>query len=303
MATIKEPMKWLIVGGSGQLGRAMQAELCNSEIECISLDRGQLDITNRSEIRRIFGIEKPNIVLNAAAWTNVDEAEVAEKRASLVNSFGAGLVAQECSLVGSRLIHISTDFVFSGASEFPWKEESKLEPISAYGRTKAEGERQVRKFLPDNFLIVRTAWLYSPWGKNFAKTMLQLALQETRIVEVVADQKGQPTSALDLATQIHAMIDHNVAPGVYHGTNSGLASWFEFAQYIFELSGADPARVIPVGSSQYPQRASRPAFSALGHQHWFDQGLAPMRSWREAINEVLPEIISALNLREEPHGN
>ena len=208
------------------------------------------------------------------------------------------MVAQECSLVGSRLIHISTDFVFSGASEVPWDEESKTEPISAYGRTKAEGERQVREFLPDNSLIVRTAWLYSPWGKNFVKTMLQLALHETRIVEVVADQIGQPTSALDLATQIHAMIDHNVAPGIYHGTNSGLASWFEFAQYIFELSGADPARVVPVGFSQHPQRARRPAFSVLGHQHWLDQGLAPMRSWREAVSDVLPEIISAQNLRE-----
>ena len=298
MAAFKEPMKWLILGGSGQLGRAMQAELCKSKIECISLDRGQLDITNRNEIRRIFGIEKPDIVLNAAAWTNVDEAEVAEERASLVNAFGAGLVAQECSLVSSKLIHISTDFVFSGASEVPWNEESKLEPISAYGRTKAEGERQVREFLPDSSFIVRTAWLYSPWGKNFAKTMLRLALQETRKVEVVANQIGQPTSAVDLATQIRLMIDHNVDPGVYHGTNSGSASWFDFAQCIFELSGTDPARVIPVDSSQYPQRASRPAFSVLGHQHWLDQGLTPMRSWREAINDVLPEIISALNLRE-----
>lgn len=298
MATNDEPMKWLIIGGSGQLGRAMQAELLSSKIECISLDRGQLDITKSNEIRRVFGVEMPDIVLNAAAWTNVDEAEVAEKRAGLVNSHGAGLVAQECSLVGSRLIHISTDFVFSGVSEVPWDEESKTEPISAYGRTKAEGERQVREFLPDNSFIVRTAWLYSPWGKNFAKTMLRLALQETCIVEVVADQIGQPTSALDLATQIRVMIDHDVAPGVYHGTSSGWASRFEFAQYIFELSGADPARVTPVGSSQYPQRARRPAYSVLGHKHWFDQGLAPMRSWREAIDDVLPELISAVDLRE-----
>lgn len=290
-------MKWMIVGGSGQLGRAMQAELCKSETEYISLSREQLDITNRSEVRRIFRKEKPNVVLNAAAWTDVDGAEIAEKSASLVNAFGAGLVAQECSLVSSKLIHISTDFVFSGVSDIPWAEDSKLDPISAYGRTKAEGEKQVLEFLPDRSYIVRTAWLYSPWGKNFAKTMIRIALCETRRIEVVADQIGQPTSAVDLSTQIRVMIDHDVNPGVYHGTNGGAASWFEFAQHLFELSGADPARVIPIGSSQYPQRASRPAFSALGHKRWFDQGLSPMRNWREAFNEVLPEIVSNLDLR------
>lgn len=291
-------MKWLIVGGSGQLGRAMQVELLSSEIKCISLDRGQLDITKSNEITHVFGTEKPDVVLNAAAWTNVDEAEDAEEAAGLVNAYGAGLVARECAVIGAKLIHISTDYVFSGISEVPWPEDSVPSPISAYGRTKAEGERLVQEFAPKDFFIVRTAWLYSPWGENFAKTMLRLALQETPIVEVVADQIGQPTSVLDLATQIRVMIDHNVAPGVYHGTNSGWASRFEFAQYIFELSGADPARVIPVGSSQYPQRARRPAYSVLGHQHWFDQGLAPMRSWSEALEDVLPVVISAVELGE-----
>ena len=298
MASVKKQMKWLIVGGYGQLGRAMQAELSRSRVTFVALDHAQLDITNGSEIARVFGSEKPDVVLNAAAWTNVDAAEGAEGAAGLVNAFGAGAVARECAVIGARLIHISTDFVFSGIGEFPWAEDSRPAPVSAYGRTKAEAERVVGEFSPKDLFIVRTAWLYSPWGKNFVKTMVRLALRETRAVEVVHDQIGQPTSARDLATQIRKMIEHDVSPGIYHGTNSGQASWFEFAQYIFEVSGADVARVVPIDSAHYPQRAKRPSYSVLGHQSWLDEGLTPMRSWREALKDVLPAVISAVDLGE-----
>jgi dTDP-4-dehydrorhamnose reductase len=298
VATVKKQVKWLIVGGNGQLGRAMKAELAESGANFVSLDRVQLDITNSSEITRVFGTEKPDVVLNAAAWTGVDEAEDAEEAAQLVNAYGAGLLARECAVIGARIIHISTDYVFSGVSEIPWAEESVLAPTSAYGRTKAQGERLVQMSSPNNFFIVRTAWLYSPWGKNFVKTMVRLAMQETRSVEVVCDQMGQPTSALDLAAQIRKMIEHNVSSGIYHGTNSGQASWFEFAQYIFELSGGDPGRVVPIESSHFDQRARRPSCSTLGHQRWFDEGLTPMRSWRKALEDVLPTVISAVDLGE-----
>jgi dTDP-4-dehydrorhamnose reductase len=289
-------MKWLIVGGNGQLGRAMKAELAETGANFLSLDRGQLDITNSAEITRVFGTERPDVVLNAAAWTSVDEAEGAEGAARLVNSYGAELLARECAVIGAKIVHISTDYVFSGVSEIPWAEESVLAPTSAYGRTKAEGERLVQMSSPDNFLIVRTAWLYSHWGKNFVKTMVRLARQETRAVEVVFDQIGQPTSALDLAAQIHKMIEYDVSPGIYHGTNSGYASWFEFAQYIFELSGGDPGRVLPIESSHFAQRAKRPSYSTLDHQRWFDEGMTPMRSWRKALEDVLPTVISAVEL-------
>jgi dTDP-4-dehydrorhamnose reductase len=296
VAAVNKQIKWLIVGGNGQLGRAMKAALAESGANLLSLDRGQLDITNGSEIRRVFGTERRDVVLNAAAWTSVDEAEGAEEAARLVNAYGAGLLARECAVIGARIIHISTDYVFSGVSEIPWAEESVLGPTSAYGRTKAEGERLVQMFSPNDFLIVRTAWLYSPWGKNFVKTMVRLAMQETRAVEVVCDQIGQPTSALDLAAQIRKMIEHGVSPGIYHGTNSGQASWFEFAQYIFELLGEDPGRVVPIKSSHFAQRATRPSYSTLGHQRWFDEGLTPMRSWRKAVEDVLPAVISAVDL-------
>lgn len=296
VASAKRQMKWLIAGGNGQLGRAMQAELSRSGITFIALDRGQLDITNGAEIERIFRNEKPDVVLNAAAWTNVDDAEGAEKAAEMVNAYGAGLMARECAAVGARIVHVSTDFVFSGDSEIPWAEDSTLEPISLYGRTKAEGERLVRESSPNNFFIVRTAWLYSPWGKNFVKTMVRIALQETRTVEVVHDQIGQPTSALDLAAQIRGMVEHDATPGIYHGTNSGEASWFEFAQHVFELSGADPVRVFPIDSAAYPRRAKRPSYSVLGHQRWIDEGLSPMRNWREALKATLPAVINAMDL-------
>ena len=145
---------------------------------------------------------------------------------------------------------------------------------------------------------MRTAWLYGQWGKNFVRTMVRLALQETKTVDVVNDQIGQPTSAADLSVQIHKMIDRDIPAGIYHGTNSGEATWFEFAQNIFELSGADPSRVRPVDSTYYPRSAKRPAYSVLGHQRWYKEGLEPMRNWKEALEDVLPAIISGMNLKE-----
>ena len=298
MATFKEQMKWLIVGGSGQLGRAMQTELSNSGINVLSFDRSQLDVTNNEKIIRIFKDELPDVVLNAAGWTNVDAAESAEEDARLVNAYGPGLLAKACSLIDAKFVHISTDYVFSGISKRPWAEESMPAPVSAYGRTKAEGEKLVQESSLHDFFIIRTSWLYSPWGKNFVKTMVRLALQEAGSVEVVCDQIGQPTSALDLAAQIHRMIDHDVAPGIYHGTNSGKASWFEFAQHIFELLGTDLDRIFPVDSAHYPRPAKRPMYSVLGHQRWIDEGLTPMRDWREALENVLPTIIQAMSLGE-----
>lgn len=298
MAPVKESMKWLIVGGDGQLGLAMKAELAEFGKEFVSLSRSQLDITNGEEISDVFKRIRPDVVLNAAAWTRVDDAENAEMEAELVNSYGPGLLAKACASAGTKFVHISTDYVFSGVSKAPWSEAETLSPLSAYGRTKAGGERLVQEYYKEGSFIVRTAWLYSPWSQNFAKTMVRLALQETKRVDVVNDQIGQPTSASDLAAQIHKMIDRDVAPGIYHGTNSGQASWFEFAKYIFELSGADPDRVQPVDSSHYPRPARRPSFSVLGYQNWINEGIAPMRSWQEALQEVLPTIINNVSLGE-----
>lgn len=298
LALTGQQMTWLIIGGDGQLGRAMQVELTYAGIEFLALNRTQLDITNENKVMRVFDEAQPGVVLNAAAWTSVDDAERLESDARLVNAYGPGLLAKACSIMHSKFVYVSTDYVFSGTSHEPWSEAEVPDPVSAYGRTKVEGERLVQASYRQGSFIVRTAWLYSPWGQNFVKTMVRLASREARTVEVVNDQIGQPTSALDLARQIHQMIDRGVAPGIYHGTNSGRGTWFDLAREIFLLSGADPERVIPVDSSKYVRPAKRPVFSVLGHDGWGRAGMHPMRDWREALKEAMPAIISAVSLEE-----
>jgi len=291
-------MKWLIVGGEGQFGKATEATLRKHGIDSVSLDRSQLDITNEDEIEHVLRNIRPNIVLNAAAWTKVDDAEGAEVEAWQVNARGAGLLARTCSTTNSKLIHISTDYVFSGLSNTPWAESDVQNPLSAYGRTKAEGELLVQEFSKNSAYIVRTAWLYSPWGKNFAKTIAGLALHESREVTVVGDQIGQPTSAIDLAEQILQMVDRNVPPGIYHGTNSGEATWFDFAKEIFLMAGADSDRLVPIESSEYLRAAKPPSYSVLGHNKWIEVDMKPMKGWHEALAQAMPSIVSSLSKKE-----
>jgi dTDP-4-dehydrorhamnose reductase len=194
---------------------------------------------------------------------------------------------------GARFVQPSTDYVFSGKGERPWRESDPVNPTSAYGRSKAEGERLVQEIYPESSFIVRTAWLYSPWGKNFVKTMVRLAQQDSSAVQVVSDQVGQPTSAVDLAKQIRKMIYQQVPAGIYHGTNSGETTWFELARSVFTLVGADSERVIPVATKDFPRSAARPQYSVLGHERWADVGIEPMRTWLEALTSVMPAIVDA----------
>jgi dTDP-4-dehydrorhamnose reductase len=302
VAPVKK-MKWMILGGDSQLGRAMGAELAKVEADCVSLNHAQLDITNQRDINDWFTKESPNVVLNTAAWTNVDSAEAHEDEAFRINAFGPKLLAAASAEIEAAYIHISTDYVFSGNSGTPIREETELSPVSAYGRTKAQGERYALDIYPNGTYIVRTAWLYSPWGKNFVKTMLRIALEESRQVEVVNDQIGSPTSASDLAEQIHKMILHRIAPGIYHGTNKGQASWFEFAQEIFALAEQDSSRIIPVSSANFPRPAQRPAFSVLGFDHWLNEGMNPMQNWKEGLKSAFPAIVLALQQGELIDGN
>ncbi len=298
VAAIKEGVKWLIVGGDGQLGHALQKELSDSGVRFDSLSRMNLDITIESEVQSVLEKYKPDVVVNAAAWTNVDAAETSEENARNCNALGPLYLARECSKSHTKLVHISTDYVFSGKSCIPWAENAVLNPISAYGRTKAEGEKLVLRNNPGGSYIVRTAWLYGAWGRNFAKTMLKIALLDTKSVEVVNDQIGQPTFTADLSNQIIRLIAAGTPPGIFHGTNSGKASWFEFAQEIFALAGADPDRVRPVNSTSQQRQAVRPVYSVLGHDHWSEVGIAPMRPWREALKEAMPRILNSMNLKE-----
>ena len=200
--------------------------------------------------------------------------------------------------MGSRLIHVSTDYVFSGESQKPFEIDDQIDPQSAYGRTKADGEKKVLISYPKNSYVVRTAWLYSPWGKNFAKTMTQRAINSEGEVRVVNDQVGQPTSATDLAKLLVKLGLSSSPPGIYHGTNSGQATWFEFAQEIFKLAGGDEDRLIGVSSQEYPRPAKRPTYSVLSHSAWSNSSVEPMRDWRIALADAMPAIISAVRAEE-----
>jgi len=287
-------MTWLITGGSGQLGIAVSQELGEGGMLFAAWGSQDLDISKGPIVRDVVSQLSPTAIVNCAAWTDVDAAESNEPQASRVNRDGAENIAMAAKHCGAKLIHLSTDYVFSGEGNTPWQVNGRIDPQSAYGRTKAEGESRVLASYPENSSIVRTAWLYSPWGKNFAKTMTRLALNSEDEVRVVNDQVGQPTSAVDLAKQLVELGLSTSPAGIYHGTNSGDATWFEFAQEIFKLAGADINRVVPVSSSEYPRPAKRPAYSVLSHDAWAKTSIKPMRDWRIALEEAMPAIISAV---------
>ena len=287
-------MSWLITGRSGQLGIAVSQELGERGILFTAWGSEDLDITQGSTVREFVSQLSPTVIINCAAWTDVDGAESNEPQASRVNREGAENIAMAAKHCGAKLIHLSTDYVFSGEGKTPWQVDDRIDPQSAYGRTKTEGESRVFATYPENSSIVRTAWLYSPWGKNFAKTMTRFALNGKGEIRVVNDQMGQPTSAIDLAKQLVDLGLSSSPAGIYHGTNSGEATWFEFAQEIFKSAGADASRVVPVSSSEYPRPAKRPAYSVLSHDAWANTSVKPMRDWRIALEEALPAIISAV---------
>lgn len=291
-------MSWLITGGSGQLGIAVSKELDRYGVAFNAWNSKDLDITQGLTTTEVIEKLSPTVIINCAAWTNVDGAESQELEASRVNSDGAENLAIAAKLCNSKFIHISTDYVFSGESQSPWQVADEINPQSAYGRTKAKGERRVLAAFPEKSIIVRTAWLYSPSGKNFAKTMTKLAINGETEVRVVNDQVGQPTSASDLAKQLIDLGLSTSPAGIYHGTNSGQATWFEYAQEIFKHTGANVDRVIPVTSTEYLLPAKRPSYSVLSHDAWAKTLVKPMRDWRIALTEAMPAIICAVRAEE-----
>jgi dTDP-4-dehydrorhamnose reductase len=273
--------RYLITGGRGMLGTDLGVALAGRDVTV--LGRAQLDVSNASAVREaIVGYD---FVINAAAYTRVDDAESHEAEAALVNAVGASNLAIATAEAGSLLVHISTDYVFDGSATSPYSEDSPTKPASAYGRTKADGERRALDANPDGTFIVRTAWLYGEHGPNFAKTILALGSARPE-VSVVTDQIGQPTWTMDLAHQIVALMDSDAPAGIYHGTASGQASWFDFARELFALGGLDPESVKPTDSSSFVRPAPRPAYSVLGHDAWSEVGIAPMRDWREALRDA-----------------
>jgi len=269
----------LITGAAGMLGRDLQHALRGRDVT--ALGRADLDITDPDAVDA--AVAGHDVVINSAAYTKVDDAETHEADAAAVNATGPKLLAEAAVRHGAKLVTISTDYVFDGNGTAPYAEDAPTDPLNAYGRTKAEGEAHVRRIAPGSSYIVRTAWIYGEHGPNFAATMLRLAGSHDT-VSVVTDQVGQPTWTGDLAARIVELVDSDAPAGIYHGTNSGQGSWYDFTKAIFTEAGLDPERVLPTDSASFVRPAPRPAYSVLGHDAWANAGLAPMRDWRDALH-------------------
>jgi len=263
-------------------------ELVSLGAALTALDRSALDITDAPAVAD--AVAGHDVVVNAAAWTDVDGAETQEDAATAINGDGPAHLAAACAQHGAALIHVSTDYVFSGLGTEPWAEDEPTAPVNAYGRSKLAGEQAVLRRLPSHGFVVRTAWLYGEHGTNFVRTILRLAdIRDT--LDVVDDQYGQPTWARELARQVLSLADAAVsgrAPaGIYHGTASGQTTWYGLACAAFEETGLDPARVRRAGSDAFPRPARRPAYSVLGHDRWALSGVDVQPAWREQLRAAL----------------
>jgi dTDP-4-dehydrorhamnose reductase len=296
--------RWLVTGAGGMLGRELGQLLIGpdhplgepergaagdrSTHEVLALGRAQLDVTDPDALKE--AVEGVDVVVNAAAWTDVDGAEAREAEASAVNGTAVQNLASACADAGALLLHVSTDYVFPGDAAAPIPEDAPSAPLNAYGRSKLIGERALFTTLPNTGYVVRTAWLYGEHGKNFVSTILNAAGQR-EFLDVVDDQRGQPTWARALAGQLIALggaaLAGRAPAGAYHGTCSGETTWYGLARAAFELTGLDPDRIRPTTSDRFPRPAPRPAYSVLGHDGWSAAGLEPLPHWRDTLAAYL----------------
>lgn len=275
-------MKVLITGSNGMLGHDLQKVLKDKH-ELILTTSKTLDITDKENTIDFIVKNKPDVVINSAAYTDVDGCETNQDLAYAVNGEGVRNLALGCKEADCLLVHVSTDYVFDGTARDPIEEDGEIGPISVYGKSKLKGEEAILKIL-DKYFILRTAWLYGINGKNFPKTMLELAQNHSEIT-VVYDEVGTPTYTPDLAYGISQIIETDYY-GIYHLTNSGQCSWYEFAKYIFEIADMD-VKVIPVTASEFSRPAPRPSYSVLKNKKWIENGFEPLRSYKEAIKEYI----------------
>jgi dTDP-4-dehydrorhamnose reductase len=285
--------RWLVAGSGGMLGQDLVAILTAEGGDVTGLTRRDLDITDGAAVRAAVRAARPDVVVNCAAWTAVDDAEAHEDEAYQVNATGAAHLAAACAAgdgdARTRLVQISTDYVFAGDARAPYAEHDPVAPRTAYGRSKLAGEQAVLRLLPGAGYVVRTAWLYGAHGSNFVATMIRLE-RERPTVDVVDDQHGQPTWTADVARQVIALVRSGGAVGTYHATSSGEGTWYDLAREVFTLLGADPDRVRAASSSTYVRPAPRPAYSVLGHDGWARAGLAAIGDWRLALRRAFPAL-------------
>jgi dTDP-4-dehydrorhamnose reductase len=277
--------RWLVTGAGGMLGRELLDVLAGEDV--VAATRSELDVCDAAAVA--VAVKGVDIVLNAAAYTNVDGAETDESAAFAANAEGPANLAYAAREAGARLITVSTDYVFAGDAIAPYAEDDPTAPATAYGRTKLAGELAVRREYPEGSFVVRTAWLYGRYGANFVATMLRLEAERPTL-EVVNDQRGQPTWARDLAIRLVGLGRTEAAPGIYHLTGAGEATWFDLARAVFAGVGADPERVQPTTTDRFSRPAPRPAYSVLSDARWRAARLEPMLPWRDSLTAALPAL-------------
>lgn len=279
-------MKVLVTGVKGQLGYDVVKELAKRGIEAVGVDIDEMDITEATSVERVIREAAPDAVIHCAAYTAVDAAEDNEELCRRVNAEGPRNIARVCRDLDIKMIQISTDYVFSGLGERPWEPEDAAEPQSVYGQTKYEGEKAVQEIL-DKYFIVRIAWVFGINGKNFVKTMLNLAKTRDTLT-VVNDQFGSPTYTYDLARLLVDMVQSEKY-GVYHATNEGICSWYDFACAIFKEAGLE-VKVLPVTSAEYAAKAKRPANSRMSKKKLEEMGFDRLPTWQDALKRYLVEL-------------
>jgi dTDP-4-dehydrorhamnose reductase len=275
-------MKVVVTGANGQLGQDL-VRIIGDLHKVVGLGRSDLDIRDLDECKKIIRQLKPDVIIHAAAYTAVDLAESDEDEAYSVNAYGSRNMAVAAEESGAKLCLISTDYVFDGNATSPYKEHDQTNPQGVYGKSKLAGEQLVQS-LSSRFFIVRTSWVYGQYGNNFVKTMLKLSKERDQLM-IVNDQVGSPTYTVDLSKFLLDLIETDNF-GIYHASNSGHCSWYEFAKAIFTESGIN-VQVEPCTSGQFPRPAPRPSYSVMDHLAIRSQGFADLRPWREALQEFL----------------
>jgi dTDP-4-dehydrorhamnose reductase len=291
---MKIKSKILVTGGNGQLGKELREfSSLHTGLDFVFLSREELPIHQFELVRNYFNTLKPAYCINCAAYTAVDKAETEKDLAFQINGEAVGVLAAVCKEHNTKFIHISTDYVFDGEAAYPYTENFPTDPINVYGASKLEGEKQAIQLDPE-CIIIRTSWVYSSFGKNFVKTMMQL-MSEKDQVKVIKDQLGSPTNAADLAETIFNIIGYchlqiyNWTPGIYNFTNEGIISWYDFAKAIKEITNS-PCDVKPISTKEYPTPAKRPAYSVLDKAKIQQTFGVKLKKWEDSLKNCIKKL-------------
>lgn len=280
----------LLIGGSGTLGSQVLIQLEKTGHDFAAPSSSEMDAQSKAALSEFANQFKPDLVINCAAWTNVDGAEAKYEEALMLNSGVIQNLIELSDELNFGIVHVSTDYVFDGESKTPYSESDRTNPINAYGKSKLQGEIKLQEKLKKDSFIIRTSWLYGPVGKNFVKIMIRKALRGEN-AQVVDDQFGSPTNALDLAAGIVTLMEGTFESGVYHFSNLGECSWFEFAQEIYRLVGADPDLVVRCKTSEIHQVTHRPKYSVLSKEKWIQSGVSTISCWQESLESSIASLV------------